>query len=77
MELTVAVNASAGVESLKIEGLVVEKLLSFGVCRDEDLESAVEKKAVNDVSSDAAADVVGSFEKEEGDVLGVEVGGCG
>jgi hypothetical protein len=77
VELTIVVNASAGVESLKIEGLVVEKLLGFGVCRDEDLESAVEKKAVNDVSSDAAADVVGSFEKEEGDVLGVEVGGCG
>ena len=77
MELAIVVYSSSRVEGLKIEGLVIEKLSSFGVSCNEDLETAVEKKAVDKVGSDTAADVIGSFEKEEGDVLGVEVGGCG
>lgn len=55
----------------------MKELLGFRVGSDEDLEAAVKKKAVDDVGSDTAADGVRSFEEEEGDVVGVEVGGSG
>lgn len=49
--------------------------MGLGVAGNEDLEAAVQKKALNFVSSDTAANGIGSFEEEEGDVLGVEVRG--
>lgn len=55
----------------------MKEFLGFRVGGDKDLEAAVKKKAVDDVSSDTAANSVGSFEEEEGDVAGVEVGGGG
>lgn len=58
VETTAVVNTGAGVEFLEVEGLVVEKFLGFGVGGDEDLEAAVEKEPVDDISSDAAADRV-------------------
>lgn len=65
---------SAGVKSLEIKSVVVQKLPSFRIGRDEDLEAAVEGEAVDEIGADAATDAVGGFEEEERDVLGLEVG---
>lgn len=57
--------------------MVIEEFLGFGIGGDKDLEAAVEEEAVDNVGADAAADGVGGIEEEEGDVVGVEVGGGG
>lgn len=56
---------------MEIQGIVVEKVLGFRVGSDEDLEAAVKEEAFDDVCSNAAADGVGGFEKEEMSVLRV------
>lgn len=77
VELVVVEDSSSGIELLEVEGLVVKELLGFRVGGDEDLETAVEDEAVDGVSADAAADGVRCFEEEEGNIVGVEVGGGG
>lgn len=77
VKLAIVENSSPGVELLEIQGLIIEELLGFGIGGDEDLEAAVQEEAVDNVGADAASDGVGSFEEEEGDVVGVEVGGGG
>jgi len=77
VKLAIVENSSSGVELLEIQGLVIEELLGFWVGGDEDLEAAVQQEAVDNVGADSASDRVGSFEEEERDVVGVEVGGGG
>jgi len=77
VKLAIVENSSSRVELLEIQGLIIEELLGFGIGGDEDLEAAVQEEAVDNVGADAASDGVRSFEKEEGDVVGVEVGGGG
>ncbi len=55
----------------------MEEFLGFRVGGDEDLETPVQKKTIEDVSPYTATHSVGGFEEEEGNVLGVEVGGGG
>ena len=57
--------------------MVVEEFLGFRVGGNEDLETPVQKKTIEDVSPYTATHSVGGFEEEEGNVLGVEVGGGG
>lgn len=77
VKASAVVNSSAGVELLKVEGLIVQKPLGFGIRGDENLEAAVEKETVEGIGPDAAADGVGGFEKEEGNALGMETSGGG
>lgn len=77
VELAIVEDSGAGVELLEVEGLIIEELLGFRVGGDEDLEAAVEEEAVDNVGADASSDGVGGFQEEEGDVLGVQVGGGG
>lgn len=77
VELAIVEDSGAGVELLEVEGLIIEELLGFRVGGDEDLEAAVEEEAVDNVGAHAASDGVGGFQEEEGDVLGVQVGGGG
>ena len=76
MKLPAVENLSSGVESLQIKGLVIEKLLGFGIGGDENLKPSVEEEAVDDVCADATADAVGSFEEQERDSCGGEAS-CG
>lgn len=77
VELAVVEDLGAGVEPLEIKGIVVEKLPSFGVSSDKDLEATVESEAIDVIGADAAADGVGGFEEEVRDVKSLEAGGGG
>lgn len=63
MEATAVKDSGAGVKLLEIKGVIVEKLPSFGISSDEDLEAAVEREAVDEIRADAAADGVGGFDE--------------
>lgn len=74
MEASIIVYLSSGVKFLEFQSFVIEEFLSFRISCNEDLEAAVEEETVDNVGTDTATDGVGSFYKEERDVIGGEPG---
>ena len=77
VKASAVVNSGTGVELLKVEGLIIQKLLGFRIGSDENLEAAVEKESSEGIGPNAAADGVGGFEKEKRNILRMEAGGSG
>lgn len=77
VKASAVVNPSSGVEFLKVERLIIQKLLGFRIGSDKNLKAAVEKESGDGIGPDAATDGVGGFEKEERNILRMEASGGG
>jgi hypothetical protein len=62
---TVSPHESAGFERLQTKGRNIELASDLRVCGQENLEAAIEEKAVDPIGTHAAADIVGRFEHHD------------
>ena len=63
-ELLADSNECAGIERAEVERVDVELTVEFGVSPQQDLETAIEGEAVDDVAADPPANAVGRFEHD-------------
>jgi hypothetical protein len=66
MEPATAANQSSRLEPMQVEGPVVENAPALGIRIEQDLEAAIETKAVHDVGAHTTADAVSGLEDLEG-----------